>query len=254
MKAIVRIISIISLLAIWSACDVVETPGCLTTEGDLVELQIEVPDFKRILVFKRVKLFVSQGPTTKVVVRTGENLIEEVSIRVEDSILKLSDRNSCNLLRDYDVTRVYVTAPNIEEIRNSSGLTIENIGPIRWANLALLAEDRESLDEFQIDGDFTLTDLDVGNLRLEANGVSTFRLQGRADNANFVLADGDVRIEAGDFLVDRVNFIHRGTNKMIIHPLIALRGSIRSVGDVISKNEPPVVEVEELFRGRLIFD
>ena len=243
-----------TLMLTFSACDVVEAPGCLTTEGDLVELEVEVPDFTKIIVFKRVKLFISQGPVTKVVVRTGKNLIDEVNVRVEDGILKLSDRNSCNLLRDYDVTRIYVTAPNVEEIRNSSGLTIENIGPIRWPRLTLLAEDRETMDEFQIDGDFELNDLDIETFRLEANGVSTFRLQGQADNATYIIADGDVRVEAGDLLVDRVTFIHRGTNKMIVHPISVLNGSIRGIGDVIAKNEPPVVNVEELFRGRLIFD
>ena len=186
----INILVLIAVTTAYLGCDVVEAPGCLSTEGDLVEVEVEVPDFKSIMVFKRVKLFVSQGPETKVVVRTGENLIDEVNVRVEDSILKLSDRNSCNLFRDYDVTRIYVTAPNVEEIRNSSGLTIENIGPIRWPRLTLLAEDREAEDIFQTDGDFNFTDLEVITFRLEANGVSTFRLAGVADNATFILADG----------------------------------------------------------------
>ena len=80
------------------------------------------------------------------------------------------------------------------------------------------------------------------------------RSQLPSESGIYVIADGDVRVEAGDLLVDRITFIHRGTNKMIVHPISVLNGSIRGIGDVIAKNEPPVVNVEELFRGRLIFD
>ena len=244
---------LICLSLCWSGCD---SPGagCFSTEGDIIEEEFDVAAFDKVIVWKRVKLFVSQGPVHRVVVRTGENLIDEVNVRVEDGLLKVSDRNSCNLFRDYDVTEVFVTAPNLIEIRNSSGLTVENIGPIRWPFLALFAEDRLNEGEFQKDGDFYMTDLDVESLRVDANGVSTFYLEGRALEANFGLFDGDVRLDAGNLLVDRVVVRHRSTNKMIVHPLIAIRGWIRGIGDVIARNQPPVVDVEESFRGRLIFE
>ena len=41
---------------------------------------------------------------------------------------------------------------------------------------------------------------------------------------------------------------------MVVNPIESIRGEIVSVGDVIAKNRPPVVEVEELFMGRLIFE
>ncbi|HBL79751.1 MAG TPA: DUF2807 domain-containing protein, partial [Aequorivita sp.] len=34
----------------------------------------------------------------------------------------------------------------------------------------------------------------------------------------------------------------------------AIRGKIVSLGNVISKNRPAIVEVEELYRGKLIFE
>ena len=48
--------------------------------------------------------------------------------------------------------------------------------------------------------------------------------------------------------------VHSGSNQMIVHPLEAIRGRIVSVGDVLAKNRPPIVEVEETFEGRLLFD
>ena len=50
-----------------------------------------------------------------------------------------------------------------------------------------------------------------------------------------------------------LSVLHRGTNKFIVNPQQSIRGEIRSTGDVISVNQPPIVEVEEFFTGRLIF-
>jgi hypothetical protein len=55
-------------------------------------------------------------------------------------------------------------------------------------------------------------------------------------------------------LVKNLSVFHRGSNKMIVYPIDRLGGEILNSGDVVSKNRPPIVEVEELYTGRLIFD
>ncbi|MBZ0328420.1 MAG: DUF2807 domain-containing protein, partial [Altibacter sp.] len=196
---------------------------------------------------------VSQGDFQNVRVETGENLMNEIQVKVKDSILTISDRNSCNWVRDYGITKVYVTSPDINEIRNSSGLTVESEGVIRFRKLKLVSEDIFEEDGAHRDGDFNM-DLDVGNLNINANGLSKFYLRGKVYAGFFGLFDGDVRIEAGDLEVERLYVFHRGTNKMIVNPQDIIRGEIRGLGDVICKNRPRVVDVEELYTGRLIFE
>ena len=41
---------------------------------------------------------------------------------------------------------------------------------------------------------------------------------------------------------------------MIINPQQSLTGVITGTGDVIAVNRPPVVDVEERYTGRLIFE
>ena len=41
---------------------------------------------------------------------------------------------------------------------------------------------------------------------------------------------------------------------MIVKPTERIEGKILSTGNVILKNNPPEIEVEELFRGRLIYN
>jgi hypothetical protein len=234
-------------------CDSPNGLDCFQSAGDLVQEEYEVDVFNKIQVWERVQLFISQGPVQSVRVETGDNLINEVFVRVKDSVLTVSDRNSCNFVRDYSVTKVYVTSPNIEEIRNSSGHTVESEGVLGFNELDLISQDPLLDGLYHMDGDFNL-DLDVATLRIRANGLSKFYLRGKAGHANFALYDGDVRVEAAELEIRGIYFYHRSTNKIIINPLIALRGEIWGLGDVISLDYPPIIEVEEFFRGRLIFE
>ncbi|MCW8979944.1 MULTISPECIES: head GIN domain-containing protein [Altibacter] len=240
-------------LVFFFSCDSEKAPDCIQATGDIVSQTYDVDAFKRIIVWNRVQLFISQGPQ-EVRVESGSNLIDEVLVRVEDSILKVSDRNSCNFVRDYGVTKVYVTAPDVEEIQNSSGLPVQNIGVIRFPVLTLVSEDPLREGVFHIDGDFIMRDLNVGSLLIRANGLSNFYLSGRAFNANFAAIDGDVRIEAEDFEIQNLVIFHRSTNLIRVRPMNSIQGKIVSLGNVYATNRPELVDVEELYQGRLIFE
>lgn len=251
MKKLLYILLVICCLG----CNSENAWDCFQTTGDIVRQEYEIDEFNKIIIWNRVQLFISQGNLFKVEVETGENLLNEVRVRVEDSILKVSDRNSCNFTRDYDVTKVFVTFPKDSlEIRNSSGLTVTGQGPISFEKLVLISEDRLQEDQFHIDGDFRFDNLDVTSLEIEANGISKFYLEGKATNAVFNLFDGDGRIEAADLEIFNLIILHRSTNDMIVNPINRIRGRILSLGDVRAQNRPPNVDVEELFTGRLIFE
>jgi len=248
-------LAFIGFLALLVSCNTDSIGDCFQNDnGEVVRQEFDLDVFKRIIVFDRVKLYISQGPVQKVVVESPDNLLDEVRVIVEDSILKLKDNNSCNLLRDFETTKVYVTSPEIDVIRNSSGSTVEDIGRIGFDKLELVSEDRLLEDEFHIDGDFDLDELDTNGIIINANGISTFRLKGKTRGFQIGLFDGDSRVEAAELEAKSINIFHRSTNKIICFPIDSLRGTIVGIGDVISKNRPAFVEVEELFRGKLIFE
>lgn len=248
-------LALIGFLVLLVSCNTDNLGDCFQNDnGEVVRQEFDVDDFKRIIVFDRVKLFIAQGTEHKVIVESPKNLLNEVKVVVEDSILKLKDNNSCNLIRDFETTKVYVTAPDIDKIRNSSGITVEDFGELRFRNLALVSEDQLIEDEFHIDGDFNLDQLNVGTLSIDSNGISTFYLSGNAKTAQFGLSDGDGRIEAANFVVEDLVIFHKSTNKIIVSPTKSLRGIIYGIGDIICLTNPPLIEVEERFRGRLIFE
>lgn len=241
-------------IVLMSSCNSDNAWDCFQSSGDIVQQEFELDQFKKIIVWNRVQLFISYGPEQKVIVETGENLMNEIRVRVEDSILKVSDRNSCNYTREYGITKVYVTTGiDSLEIRNSSGLTTTGIGPINFRKLTLISDDRAEADEFHVDGDFKFDELDVQQLVIAANGLSKFYLKGKAVSGNFGMYDSDVRIEAGELDMQNLYLFHRSTNKMIVKPSRLIQGIITGIGDVICLSNPVTVNVEELFTGKLIF-
>ncbi len=249
MKKIILFISIVFVFG----CDSENGLNCFQAAGNIVQNEVTVAPFSKILVWERTQLFIEEGPVQKVVIETGSNLMNDIDLQVVEGRLNIYNNNGCNLVRDYGLTKVYVTSPNITEIRNSSGLAVESIGTLRYSNLILLSEDQENEDEYHTDGDFNL-DLDVNNLSIIANGLSKFFLRGKAQAADIGLFASDCGVEAADLEIQFLQVFHRSTAPIVVRPMQSIKGTILSIGDIIAKNHPPIVEVEQLYRGRLIFE
>lgn len=207
--------------------------------------------FTKILVYQNVELFVEQGLTQKVVLETGENLLNDTQVYVENGQLILKDNNGCNLTRDYGVTKVYVTTPNLIEIRNSSAFDVNSIGMLNFPELRLLSEDY-TVDYYNV-GNFNL-EVTCTNLSVVINNVTTNIISGTTENLNINHASGDGRFEGRHLIAQNVRIYHRGSNDIIVNPQVSLIANLVSTGDVIAVNTPSTVTKSELFDGRVIFE
>ncbi len=244
--------SILFLFVLFISCNSENAPDCFQNAGDLVRVEVELPNFTTITVFEKLNLVLRQGEEQRVEIESGELLINEISAEVENGRLAVRNDNGCNFVRDFGISTIYVTSPNITEIRSSTGLLISSDGVLSYPSLTLLAESFVNTESETTDGSFDLT-LDVEQISVVVNGIAFFQLNGIAENFNITVAAGDSRIETGSLLAQNVNLDHRGTNDIIVNPQQSLSGTIRGTGDVISVSVPPVIDIEEIFNGRLIF-
>lgn len=234
------------------SCNSENAPDCFQNSGDLIKVTVDVPEFSTITVFENLNLVLRQGDEPRVEVETGEFLLNEITAVVEGNRLVLRNENSCNYVRDYGITTVYVTARNITEVRSSTGGLISSDGVLEYENLNLVSESFNNPEAETTDGSFDLQ-LDAERVSIVVNGIAYFKLQGITSNLNVTIAAGDSRIEAEDLVAQVVSLNHRGSNDIFVNPVQEIRGVIRGYGDVISSNRPAEVAVEELFNGRLIF-
>ncbi len=240
------------LIIMLFSCNNENAADCFQDAGEILRTEVDLDNFSKITVFEKVELILKQGDVQKVEIETGEFLLKEVTAEVAGDRLILSNGNGCNFLRDYGLTRVYVTSPNITEIRSSTGLPIRSDGILGYPSLRLFSESFTEPEAETTDGEFDL-ELDSENVAVIVNGIAYLKLKGNAGNLSITVAAGDSRIEAEALVVNNVSLNHRGTNDVQINPQLSISGVIRGTGDVISFNQPTVVDVEELYSGRLIF-
>ena len=241
----------ISLLLIF-ACNSEDVNDCFQTAGTIIEEVKVVPNFERILVNKGIELIIKEAPNYKVTVATGKNLINDVVVTVVSNQLVLTDNNNCNYVRDYGITKVFVEAPNLIEVRTSSQYEISSDGILNYNDLTLFSEDFNGGSEFTV-GDFRLS-VNSQNITISSNNISFFYLDGMVDNMFIGFYSGAGRFEGTNLIAQNISVYHRGSNDMVVNPVQSLAGELRGTGNLIAVNEPPVVNVERIYIGQLIFD
>ncbi len=242
--------SLILILVIFS-CDKEDAGDCFQTSGEIIQHEVVITPFEKILVNRDVELIIKKGDEYKVVIETGENLLNDVNAIVVDGQLSLTDHNTCNYVREYGITKVLVTAPNITEVRSSTQYDISSDGILNYDDIKLISENSNVPGTHTV-GDFRLQ-IDSEWLRVISNNISSFYLSGQVENLFVGFYSGVGRFKGKTLIAQNVNVFHRGSNDMLVNPQQSLTGELRGTGDLISYNNPPIVEVERFYTGKLIF-
>jgi hypothetical protein len=233
-------------------CNSEDANDCFQTSGPIIQEIVEVLSFERILVNRDIELVIKEAPDYKVTIETGENLINDVKVEIIGDQLVLTDNNSCNFVRDYGITKIYVEAPDLKVIRGSTQYDISSDGVLNYSALQLYSEDFNGGSEFTM-GDFRLN-VASQSIRIFSNNLSFFYLEGTTTNLFVGFYSGSGRFEGENLRAENVVVSHRSTNDMVVNPQVSLTGELRGVGDLISVNQPPVVDIERIYTGQLIFE
>ncbi|HBI01948.1 MAG TPA: head GIN domain-containing protein [Flavobacterium sp.] len=243
-----KIILIIVIASFFYNC---EKPGdCIKSTGEIITREVEVTPFETIFVYTGIELVIKQGPEYKVEVKSGENLIDDIEVKIENNTLSLKDKTTCNWVRDYGQTIVYVTAPNLTDIHSKTEQAIKSDGLLTYPIIRLYAMD---LSDGAGTGDF-IFEVDNGQLVILNNNVSRFFISGNTQEALLNFYDGNGRLEAQDLAINVAKVFHRGSNDMIIRPIQSVEGDLFSTGNLILLNTPPTVNLTEHYQGRVIYN
>ena len=239
------------VLCIFYSCNSEDASNCFQTAGTTIQQEFDVATFNKIIVNERIELIIKQGVDQQVIVETGENLMNDIKVSIENNTLVLTNDNTCNFVRDYGNTKIFVTSPNLISIRNSSELAVRSDGILTYPTLLIVADDFES-DYLNV-GDFYLT-LNNTTLNVTSNGISNFYIDGQTTNLTVGFFAGDSRFEGENLIASNVNITHKSSNDMLVNPQVSISGDIYSLGDVITFNNPATVDVTEHYQGKLLFN
>ncbi len=246
-----KFLLLIVLFWIVSACE--KPSDCVESTGAIVLKDVAVQPFKKIKVYRGIEVVITEGPETKVQIEAGENFIDNVEVTQIGDQLILKDETSCNWVRSYGRIRVLITTPTLEEVYSKTDRNISSNGVLTFPILRLKAFDKDGDGESGAGtGDFHIQ-INNGQLVIENNNVSRYYISGQTNQAILNLYFGDGRIEAENLFAQHIEVFHRGSNDMTVRPIQSIIGKMVSTGNIILKNVPPTVDVEELYQGALIY-
>ncbi len=247
----------IVLVVLLVSCGISE--DCFKGNSDSVTLTFPYENFTKIKVYTGVGLVINEGPDYEVKIQTANNIKEHIEVALKGDLLVIKDNSSCNIARDYGVTTVYVTVPDgtikplIQELElySKTEQKIEALGILHSPIVRLysIGDDGDGSGA----SDFYVNYESNNQFVVECNTVSNFYINGSCTELLLNFYFGEGRFYGENFQVENVKIYQRGSNDMIVKPIERIEGKILSTGNVILKQVPNSIEVEQRYTGRLIY-
>ncbi|RLD44441.1 MAG: hypothetical protein DRI89_03145 [Bacteroidetes bacterium] len=202
MKTIInQMITVIITALIFS---VTITNAQVRGNGNVVSEDRNVSSFTSIEVNNSADIYITEGNSNTIIVKTDENILPIITTKVSDGVLKVSNSKS---FRSAEVLEVYVSMKNIDKLSSSGSGDIYCEG----------VSGTDVYVRLNGSGDFK-ADFSVKNLELKLNGSGDAEVRGvRGALQIYISGSGDV--EAEDLQLESC------TMKMMGSGDIKLRGS-----------------------------
>lgn len=230
------------------SCDSENASDCFKTSGAKVTKEIEVENFEKINISQGIELIIKEGPETKIIIESGQNLLNGITAEVSKGQLFLRNSNGCNWVRDYNDTKVYVTTPTLINVYSSSQFAVKSEGILNFPVLSL----QSGIFSNTASGTFEVA-INSNILTIDDNESSYFKISGNVTTLNVNFYDGNARFEGSNLIANEVTLFQRSSNDIIVNPISKISGTIYSTGNVVLKNTPPIIEVTQLYQGHLVY-
>lgn len=221
----------------------------LDFSGNIISKEISVDFFDKVNISEGIELHIKDDEETKVEIKAGENIIDEVTFTVIDSQLFIDVKSTINLFQSYEPIKIYITIDDLDTIYSSSQHNVYSENVLNFSNFHL----QSGLFENTASGEFHLK-VNCNSLSIEDNRASFYNISGKTNELSVAFYDGDERFEGSNLIAQNVYVFQRSSNDIIVNPQQKITGTIYSSGNVILKNNPPVIDVQVLYQGQLIFN
>ena len=239
---------LIFLIQLISGCSNESVPECFKNAGATVSYEVAVAEFSSINIAEGIELIIKEGAEREVIIETSENLKGAISADITNGELVLRNNTGCNWVRDYNITKVYVTTPALTHVYSASQFAVKSHGVLTYPELLL----QSGLYGETASGSFELQ-VNCISLAIEDNQSIYCKISGAVENLSVSYYSGDARFEGANLIAEKVQVFHRSSNDIIVNPQQEVKGTIYSTGDLVLVNHPPVIEVGRLYSGALLF-
>jgi hypothetical protein len=234
----------------YSSCR--KNPNCEDDMGGYYRT-FYLPPFKNVTVNEHMVLKIREGNEYKMKIHVKTNILHShFGFRVtSENLILLFSTGHCPFRDSTQAVQVELTVPDLKSIRNSSEYAVYCDDTLHFPELTLISENY-SEPRSPATGDFYLK---INNRRLTivSNNLSRFLIQGKTEYLNVNFYAGLSRFEGKNLRADIIRVLHNSANDMEVFPVNEIHGDLYSTGNLLIYNTPPVIDVTEHYRGKVIF-
>lgn len=124
-----NIFTFLILLMGLNSCKKGDPTDCFKSTGTDITQERPASSFDKIVLNDNVNLVLTQGDDFSISVTGGKNVLKKIRTDIDDRVLKIENRNSCNWMRNFDrEITVYANFKSIQEIeyRGSGDISCAN--------------------------------------------------------------------------------------------------------------------------------
>jgi len=223
------------------SCDNIGALDCFKTTGEIVEEEVFLDAFHAIEALDEVDVYLFHSTEQKVVIKAGRNLIPKIDLNVEEGILSVENRNSCNWRRSPENPGIYIYSDQIDSIAIFDYANIYAQPLLDLENLRLYSDGTGNFDMH----------VDIDSLYIESVYISNFRLEGSARFLSIEITD-DSKILAKNLTVDYIEIDHNGSNGVEVFPVKSLAGVLESTGNLYFYHAPEELDITVRSSGKVV--
>ena len=203
-------------------------------EGDYTEKRVELSGITHIENLNIFKIILIQDDEEYVLFKGGENIIEEVSVSLENECLKI-DHDYRNLARNFDQIIAEIHLSNIKAITVNSPANISSEGNLSGDYMDINITNDAELVEMDLN-------INLSSLRFHSHGTPTgkYIFSGNCPTTNFIL-NGITNIQATDLKSDNVTIAQNGIGEAHVWAEKKLNVTTYNTGNIYYKGNPEII-------------
>lgn len=197
--------------------------------GAISEVRTYAP-FSSIEAERAVRVVLSQGDTTSVVVKAQDHMLRNIETNVENGVLHIKNNNNNNHTRTLPV--VYVTTPTLTSIEASEASFIKSETP--FENLQTLTLEASEASRIQLTGS-------AEQVIIEASGASRIQLTGSAERVIIEASEASY-VNVADMAITAVEATASEASSINIGQVEKARLTAESAAAITYEGQPSQLE------------
>ncbi len=244
MKRLIRHIAVFLFLLTVFSCKKTSVTDCFKSTGKVTTEDRAITGFHTVVLHDNINLVLESSATNNLTIEAGDKLMKKIVAEVNDSVLTISNNNSCNWVRSYDVpVTAYLNFTQLDTIEYRSIGNITSTDTIRTDNLVIDVKEGAGEIRFAVNAVFLHCNLHFGTADIKMKGHC---------NVCYVYSNSFGLIDNRALITDFVYLNNRSSNDVYVYAHKTLGVTIENIGNVYYTGNPFDITLDQKGTGELI--